>query len=272
MRLGDVPVPAGRLHWRAQGDPADPAIVLLPKLGGWVDDLLPMAVQLASQGYHVIGIDPPGHGDSVMEDEPPWAQPMDASAHMVALALRDLAVERPIIGGNSLGGCIALATAALFPDLARGLVLISCATGPAMTEEDLRRHQAAHPDPDFTADGAPRPRDFQRMATINGNLDPAVHAAMERSRQRAGRWIQPSERGVALADFPSMLARISVPALLVYGDRESLGQRFGPRRWRHWATGVPCSRSRMPAAFPTRNGPQPRRPPWPAGPQRCPDG
>lgn len=216
------------MHWAAAGPPDAPALVLLPKLGGWADDFAPIAPHLTAAGFQVVAVDSPGHGDSAMDADPPWCQTMEASADLLATVIRELGAGRPIVGGNSLGGCIALATAARHPDLASGLVLISCATSPAMTEADLRKRQADHPDPDFTPDGMPLPRDFERMATINGNRDRATHEAMERSRQKAGRWILPSERGVALADFPGFLAAGQSPTLLLYGDQETHGDRFGP--------------------------------------------
>jgi 4,5:9,10-diseco-3-hydroxy-5,9,17-trioxoandrosta-1(10),2-diene-4-oate hydrolase len=69
----------------------------------------------------VIALDWPGHGNSGEDSLAPTA---DRYAALLARFLDALAVERPVLLGNSIGGAAALRLAALDPDRVRGLVLV----------------------------------------------------------------------------------------------------------------------------------------------------
>jgi len=71
----------------------------------------------------VIAADMPGCGYSDRPTEPPYTLPWIAS--QLPSFLSALGLERPFIGGHSLGGSVALHAAARYPDLAAGLVLAS---------------------------------------------------------------------------------------------------------------------------------------------------
>jgi 4,5:9,10-diseco-3-hydroxy-5,9,17-trioxoandrosta-1(10),2-diene-4-oate hydrolase len=69
----------------------------------------------------VIALDWPGHGNSGDDSEPPTA---DRYAALLARFLDALALERPVLLGNSIGGAAALRLAAQDPDRVRALVLV----------------------------------------------------------------------------------------------------------------------------------------------------
>ena len=81
-----------------------------------------LAPEMASRGYRVITVDLLGHGSS---DKPTdmRAYSMSAFADQVAALIDHLGIERPIVGGTSLGANAALELAARHPRLARGLFI-----------------------------------------------------------------------------------------------------------------------------------------------------
>lgn len=79
--------------------------------------------------FRVVTLDLPGHGPVA----PPWTT-LEAAADHVAAVIREAAPgRRAIVCGLSLGGYVAIETAARHPDVVAGLVLAGCsrdATGP----------------------------------------------------------------------------------------------------------------------------------------------
>lgn len=85
--------------------------------------------ELLGPGYRLVGYDARGHGrsDRLPED-------VSRAAHVrdVVSVADQLALDRPVLIGQSLGGLTALLTAAAHPDLVRALVLVEAGPrGPA---------------------------------------------------------------------------------------------------------------------------------------------
>jgi len=94
---------------------------------GWCCDrsfLQPQFDHLASAGHRVVALDLRGHGES---DAPHGAYSMEVFTDDVAWCLRQLAVERPVVVGHSMGGIIAFDLAARYPDLAGAIMMIDSA-------------------------------------------------------------------------------------------------------------------------------------------------
>ncbi len=212
---GAIVRPGGVMGYARAGQ--GPVLVLLPKLGGWINDWAPLARELAGE-YSLIAIDPPGHGSSRMAAAPPTVQTLSESAAMVRATLEELGIESFALAGNSLGGCISATMAALWPKMVARLVLISTAVYP---KDPLPRILAdeAKANPRVYADnGDPLPRSRERaMATFGMNA--AFTDEMSRSRAAAGRWIRASERGVRREGIAELLPRIEAPTLLIYSDK-----------------------------------------------------
>ena len=81
-----------------------------------------LAPEMASRGIRVITIDLLGHGASDMPFDM-RAYSMSAFADQVAALIDHLKLDRPVVGGTSLGANVALELAARHPKAARGLFI-----------------------------------------------------------------------------------------------------------------------------------------------------
>lgn len=81
-----------------------------------------LAPEMASRGLRVVTLDLLGHGAS---DSPPdmRAYGMDAFADQLAALCDHLELDRPVVGGTSLGANVSLELAARHPGKARGLFI-----------------------------------------------------------------------------------------------------------------------------------------------------
>lgn len=81
-----------------------------------------LAPEMASRGFRVITVDMLGHGAS---DRPHdmRAYSMSAFADQLAALIDHLELDRPVVGGTSLGANVSLEMAARHPDKARGLFI-----------------------------------------------------------------------------------------------------------------------------------------------------
>lgn len=216
---GTVPRAGGAIGYATAGAGArtTSTLVLLPKLGGWIDDWAPLARELAGE-YRLVAIDPPGHGASRMQGEPPPVQTVSESAAMVRGALEALDIESFVAVGNSLGGAIAATLAARWPEAVSHLVLVSTAIFPRDPLAKIVADEALMDPPAYDADGNALPRSAATAMSRFG-MDAAFVDAMIRSRAAAGRWIRASERGVRREGLVDLLPRVAAPTLLVYSDK-----------------------------------------------------
>lgn len=113
----DIVAHGTKLHYyRAGGD--KPPLVLLH---GLTDDGLcwtPVAAALADR-FDVIMVDARGHG---MSDAPEDAYTLTTLATEAASFVRNLALEKPMLLGHSMGAVTALTLAALYPDVPRAII------------------------------------------------------------------------------------------------------------------------------------------------------
>lgn len=227
---GDVRRAGGVLHWRSVGSAAQhPPLVLLHMLGGWSDDWR-MVARLLATDRRVIAFDLPGHGLSEWQGPPPEVQSVEETAALVAGAMAELGLGQVELAGTSLGGCVAVALAAGMPERVRRLALPSCALGKGRSWDDIRAKEANQLRTGmFTAAGDPNPTGPEALVKVFGVRDAArISAEQNVSRRLAGRWIRPQERGVALTDFSRLMARISAPTLLIYGENDTFFPSYRP--------------------------------------------
>jgi pimeloyl-ACP methyl ester carboxylesterase len=226
---GSIPRAGGQLHYAKLGadTPGTPPIVLLHKLGGWLSDWRFVAPALA-QGRQVIAFDLPGHGGSRWLGPVPYIQSLGETAALLVGALEEMNIPQIDLVGTSLGGCVSVPLAAFWPEWVRRLALVSAALpGPSTLAQIAKNIDAREKNTQFDAQGNPVPTPPALLTKIFGIIHAdSIAAEGDASRRQAGHWIQPSERGVFIADVKGILPRIEAPTLLLYGDRDPAYVKF----------------------------------------------
>ncbi|MEY4508853.1 MAG: hypothetical protein RLZZ450_975 [Pseudomonadota bacterium] len=135
-------LPWGSLHYRVDGKPDAPWVVLCHALG--TDHTLWDAQQRAlAADYRVLRYDLRGHGESDAPDAPYTLRVLAGDL----LALLDaLYIERAHVSGISIGGMVAMALAAISPTRVNRLVLANTAARIASAEVWSERIQAVRKD------------------------------------------------------------------------------------------------------------------------------
>jgi pimeloyl-ACP methyl ester carboxylesterase len=153
-----------------------------------------------------------------MATEPPNIQTLSESAAWVRAALDELGIETFTLVGNSLGGCISVTLATLWPRAVERLILISTAVPMRTPFAQIFSDESKVNPPIYDRKGNPLPRSAATWMT-NFGVSPALTDGMNRSRAAAGRWIRASERGVAREGLAELLPHIEAPTLLIYSDK-----------------------------------------------------
>lgn len=129
------------VRWGLPGGPAPVVLVhgFTGSVEAWGDLPARLASRLSSAAPEappraVVAVDLPGHGESDAPDRP-GRYAVDAVAGDLAAVLDHLGARRAIWAGYSMGGRVALATAALRPERTRALVLESASPGLATEQE-----------------------------------------------------------------------------------------------------------------------------------------
>jgi pimeloyl-ACP methyl ester carboxylesterase len=204
-----------RIAYRRAGE--GPALVLLHGFVGdsreWrreIDDL--------SDEFTVVAWDAPGSGRS---SDPPEAFRLPDYADCLAAFIDALGLGRPHVVGLSFGGALALELYRRHPTMPMSLVLASAYagwTGSLPAEVVERRLQqtllaADSPPAEFVQSmiptmfsDSPPAEPFEEFKRIMLEIHPAGFRAMARA--------------LAEADLRDVLARIAVPTLLLYGDKD----------------------------------------------------
>jgi pimeloyl-ACP methyl ester carboxylesterase len=110
-----------RIHFDDRGD-SDRAVILIHGLlmnGRMYDGLAP---EMVARGFRVVTVDLVGHGRSARPDDV-RAHSMTIYADLVAELVEHLELERPVVGGTSLGANVTLELAHRHPGSARALVI-----------------------------------------------------------------------------------------------------------------------------------------------------
>ena len=229
-RQGDLRRAGGVLHYAAIGKPvADkPPVVLLHKLGGWLSDWRFVAPLLA-EGRQVFAFDLPGHGGSRWDGPAPYIQTLGETAALLVGAFDELGFDKVDLIGTSLGGCLAVPLGAFWPERVNKLALVSCALGHRKSLAEIKVAVDEKQGNLFDQNGDPLPTPPELLKQIFGivNAGP-INAEGILSRKAAGKWIQPSERGVAVTEIAGTMNRIEAPTLLVYGQFDKAYPKFRP--------------------------------------------
>jgi pimeloyl-ACP methyl ester carboxylesterase len=113
-------LPGADLNVSIEGDPTDPAVVLLHCFTCSIRWWEPVARDLAAD-HRVIRVDLLGHGGS---DKPKDGYSMESQARLVKRALDRLRIRRATVAGHSMGGAVATALAEHSPERLDGVVIV----------------------------------------------------------------------------------------------------------------------------------------------------
>lgn len=157
-------------------------------------------------------------------EEVPHVMTMDDYAADIKALLDSLGIEKAVIGGLSMGGYVALAFAANYPEALHGLVL--CNTRAVADSEQARegRHATAHKALEEgmvpIAEGMLPKMISERSALANPDMSMAVENMMARQSPEA---VAAAARGMAIRpDRTPMLATINVPVLVITNSADTL--------------------------------------------------
>jgi pimeloyl-ACP methyl ester carboxylesterase len=209
------------------GDAEAPPLVFLHGAGGhtgWMGFLDALA-----EDFAVYAPEHPGFGRS---DDPPWLDDVGDLAYFYLDFLETLGLDRVHLIGTSLGGWIAAELAVRNQTRLASLTLVGAvgiaADGKPIddifrmpAEENLRR---------FFADPERAARRLRDMATIDMNIVAKNRATVTRLAYR------PRFHNPGLAKW---LHRITVPTLLLYGDKDGL---VPPEFGEAYRAAIPSSR------------------------------
>ena len=233
----DVTVDGRRLHVVTRGDPTAPAIVLIhgirdhARSWDWIGKAL-------ADHFYVVAPDLRGHGDS----DPAGSCGYGITAFVLDLAciVEELNLARFCLVGHSLGGAIALRFASAFPERVSALCAIEAIELPIV------RDQRAKPDvfprrlrrwiDEERARSMRLPKSYEtiaeaerRMSRAHPNFDGDTVKHLVAHGLAAipgGRWQWKHDNAARLRapedaegrDLDEMLAAITCPTLLAYGD------------------------------------------------------
>jgi 3-oxoadipate enol-lactonase len=201
-----------RLYYQSRGN--GPAVMLVHGLSG-NHQLWDRTVPALVDRYRAIAVDLRGHGQS---DKPPGPYSVPGFAADLAVLLDQLAIERAVLVGLSMGGGVVQTFALSYPERVRALVLVSTSSDfPPETRARFhewaaraeREGMAALAEVLVASWVAPAfrardPAEFARQVRITAANAPHAFAAAARAN--------------AQRDWTAQLPRITCPVLFVGGE------------------------------------------------------
>lgn len=206
------------------GDPAKPTLVMVHGFGADKDHWTFYAPWL-TKDYHLIAPDLPGFGENDRDGELPFDVATQASR--LKAFLDALGIERPHLGGNSMGGWIALRFAIDYPDALRTLTLMNNAGIVGANESELQKLAA---DRDYNPLVLANLEDADRLiafvvrkpAHVPARLKPAIYADALKHRDLLDKifWIIADE--MEEKPLNDELGKVKVPTLILWGRHDKL--------------------------------------------------
>jgi pimeloyl-ACP methyl ester carboxylesterase len=228
------------LFVQERGHPARPAVVFVHGTGAWSETWLPAMDAVAAAGFRAVALDLPPFGYSQRPDPPRYDK--REQGRRIASLLDAMALERPILVGHSFGGGPTVEAVLGEPSRVRALILVDAALGiredgaaPDSGSSLARGLLAIGPLRDaVVATFLTNPR-FTRRLLQSFVADPAVATDARvavyqrplgiRGTTRAfGKWLPalvlPDPQ--ARSEDPAEYARLRLPAVALWGDRDTV--------------------------------------------------
>lgn len=171
--------------------------------------------------YRIVAVDQRGHGAS---ERHPRDVSRAAYVADVRAVIDELALQSPVLVGQSLGGHTAMLTAAAHPELVGGLVLIEAGPG---------QHPNVTADTGAWLDLWPTPFPSREAAVEYFGGGPVAEGWVAGLEERGGEWWPRFDRKVMVASlmenarrsFWHEWSRVSCPSLLVLGQSSFIPAR-----------------------------------------------
>jgi pimeloyl-ACP methyl ester carboxylesterase len=126
------------VHYRDQGNPAGPPIVMVHGFSANLDAWEPWVARLGKD-YRIISLDLPAHGlTTVPEGYQVSTEGQMEVVHQLSQALH---VDRFALAGNSMGGGMAWNYALAYPDQLTALILVDAAGAPMPAEAGAKKRE-----------------------------------------------------------------------------------------------------------------------------------
>lgn len=207
-RVGSIERDGVRLAYEV-GGAGDRAVVLVHGMACNRSYMAPLFDHLVSS-YRVVSVDLRGHGASG-QGEPPYSI-ATFGADIVAV-MDELALERPVIMGHSLGGSICLGLSAEHPERVAAQVLLDPAIQPVSTMAELYLpiYETLGGD-----DHAARVKPFLAGALFSADDDPVLKERVSSEMaQLPGDVFVDVGRNLVTFDSVAAVARVQAPTLLI---------------------------------------------------------
>lgn len=206
------------------GDPSKPTLVMVHGFGADKDHWTFYAPWL-TKDYHLVAPDLPGFGENDRDGELPFD--VATQAARLKAFLDALGIERPHLGGNSMGGWIALRFAIDYPDRLRTLTLMNNAGIVGANESELQKLAA---DRDYNPLVLANLEDADRLIAfvvrkpthVPARLKPVIYADALKHRDLLDKifWVIADE--MEEKPLNDDLAKVKVPTLIIWGRHDKL--------------------------------------------------
>lgn len=206
------------------GDRSKPALVMVHGFGADKDHWTFYAPWL-TKDYHLIAPDLPGFGENDRDGELPFD--VTSQAARLKAFLDALGIENPHLGGNSMGGWIALRFAIDYPGALRTLTLMNNAGVLGANESELQKLAA---DRDYNPLVIANLEDADRLIAfvvrkptyVPARLKPVIYADALRHRDLLDKifWVIADE--MEERPLNDELGKVKVPTLILWGRHDKL--------------------------------------------------
>lgn len=206
------------------GDRSKPTLVMVHGFGADKDHWTFYAPWL-TKDYHLIAPDLPGFGENDRDGELPFD--VATQAARLKAFLDALGIERPHLGGNSMGGWIALRFAIDYPDRLRTLTLMNNAGIVGADESELQKLAA---DRDYNPLVLASLEDADRLIAfvvrkpthVPARLKPVIYADALKHRDLLDKifWVIADE--MEQKPLNDELGKVTVPTLIIWGRHDKL--------------------------------------------------